>query len=1130
MNKGSAEFLSVQVVVCAALIQFSCPGAAAAGADRISLAGQWRFQLDRSNAGISEEWFQHTLTQRIKLPGSLPAQGVGDDISVETKWTGDIVDKSWFTAPEYAKYRQPGNIKVPFWLQPEKSYAGAAWYQRDIEIPANWKGKRVLLKLEQPHWETRLWVDGREAGSNNSLSTPHAYDLGTNLPPGKHQLTIRVDNSLVVDVGVNSHCISDHTQGNWNGIVGQIELRCDPPPWVASDGLLRFGDLQVFPSLSRKSAKVRMKVLNLTGQSVKVDICLSPVPGNNVISAPPCPQHRLEARIAPEGSTVETECALGDTVYPWDEFSPSVYRLSARLDGRFGGHMQIDTNDTTFGLREIATEGTQLVLNGRKIFIRGTLECCIFPLTGHPPTDVESWKRIIRVAKAHGLNLIRFHSWCPPEAAFVAADELGFYYQVETCWPNQSTTLGDGKPVDQWVYDETDRILKAYGNHPSFLLMPHGNEPGGRNATAYLAQWVDHYRNLDPRRLWTSGSGWPQIPQNQFHVTPDPRIQSWGGGLKSRINARPPETQTDYRDYIQQRTVPVISHEIGQWCVYPNFDEMSKYKGYLKPKNFEIFRDSLDARGMGALARQFLLASGKLQTLCYKEDIESALRTPGMGGFELLDLHDFPGQGTALVGVLDPFWEGKGYVTAEEYRRFCNSTVPLARMARRVFTADESLQADIEVAHFGPEPLSSAAVYWKLVDASGKKVSSGGWGTKPIPVGNGTALGQVSVDLKSLPAPARYKLVVGVCQLSQASLPRRGDPRVFENDWDIWVYPSKVDTQPPAGVTVVEELDSQALSSLDSGGKVLWLIPPSRVWSGQPNKVALGFSSIFWNTAWTRRQPPTTLGILCDPKHPALANFPTEHHSNWQWWYLVNRAGAMILDDLPKELSPTVRVIDDWVTNHKLGLVFEGKVGKGKLMVCSIDLKYNLYQNPVARQMLRSLLDYMGGKSFNPKVAISKEDLARLLHRTPPSRLVSLGAKVIENDSEDSANGNVAAHAIDGDPDTIWHTRWQPANDPLPHHLTIDLGRAVTLKGITYLPRQNMANGRIAQGEIYCSTEPNSWPAPAAKVKWPDTDQLQTVTFKQPVTARYLKLVARSEVNGNPFASIAELDVLMDER
>ncbi len=1097
-------------------------------ADRISLAGTWRFELDRADAGIRERWFERPLARKIQLPGSLPAQGVGDDISVETKWTGDIVDKSWFTAPQYAQHRQPGNVKVPFWLQPKTHYSGAAWYQRDVEIPADWKGKRIVLKLERPHWETRLWVDGLEVGSNISLSTPHEYDLGASLPPGRHHLTVRVDNSLVVDIGVNSHGISDHTQGNWNGIVGQIELCCDPPPWMAADGLAWIEDLQVFSSLSRKSARVRMNVGNRTGQALRVAVSVSIAPVNNVASAAPIPQHHMEASIPPGGETIETECALGETVYPWDEFSPTLYRLAVALDGTPMGRVVRAGKEITFGLRDISTQGAQLLINGRKTFIRGTLECGIFPLTGHPPTDVESWKRIIRVAKAHGLNLMRFHSYCPPEAAFTAADELGFYFQVETCWPNQSTTLGDGKPVDQWVYDETDRIVKACGNHPSFLLMAHGNEPGGKNAAAYLARWVEHYKALDSRRLWTSGAGWPQLPENQFHVTPDPRIQHWGAGLKSRINALPPETQTDYREYVRQRNVPVISHEIGQWCVYPNFAEMRKYKGYLQPKNFEIFRESLEARGMGGLARQFLLASGKLQTLCYKEDIESALRTPGMGGFQLLDLHDFPGQGTALVGVLDPFWEGKGYVTAEQYRRFCNSTVPLARMSKRVFTRDEALEADLEVAHFGPEPLSPAAVFWKLVNDSGAPVTNGGWGVKSIPVDNATALGRITVSLGSVPAPARYKLVVAVGQVPLASLSRRGNPPVFENDWDLWVYPPRVDTQPPEGVTMLEALDSRALDALDSGGKVLLLIPPNRVHTGESNKVALGFSSIFWNTAWTRRQAPTTLGILCDPKHPALANFPTEYHSNWQWWYLVSRARPMILDDLPKDVRPIVRVIDDWVTNHKLALAFEARMGKGKLLVCSMDLKQNADSNPVARQMLHSLLGYMSGPEFRPKATLSREDLARLLVRTPPSKLVALGARVIEADSEDSANGNLAANAIDGDPVTIWHTRWQPQDDPMPHHLVIDLGRTVTLKGLTYLPRQDIANGRIGECEIYCGADGTSWSLPAAKARWSNTAQLQTVLFPAPLEARYLRVVARSGTNGKPFASIAELDVLTD--
>ena len=442
--------------------------------------------------------------------------------------------------------------------------------------------------------------------------------------------------------------------------------------------------------------------------------------------------------------------ALGASAPTWDEFAPVLLQLTATLEA---GEAR-DTRAVRFGLREIGTQGTQFVVNGRKVFFRGTLECAIFPKTGHPPTDVDSWRRIVRIAKAHGLNLIRFHSWCPPEAAFTAADEEGFYYQVEVAsWANSSTRLGGGLPIDEWLYRETGRILKAYGNHPSFVLLPYGNEPAGRDAE-FLGRWVEHWKAEDPRRLYTSASGWPQIPENQFHVSPDPRIQAWGAGLASRVNAKPPETRTDYRDYVRARTVPVISHEIGQWCAYPNLAERSKYTGYLKAKNFDIFADTLAANGMADQAADFLHASGKLQALLYKEDIESALRTPGMGGFELLDLHDFPGQGTALVGVLDPFWDSKGYVTADAFRRFAGSTVPLARLDRRVFTTAETLagrrrgralRPKASRRRRGPSGGSSATTAEPSPGARCRR--------RDVPVDNGVALGRVRVSLAKLAAP-----------------------------------------------------------------------------------------------------------------------------------------------------------------------------------------------------------------------------------------------------------------------------------------------------------------------------------------------------------------------------------------
>ncbi|MBP8258419.1 MAG: glycoside hydrolase [Verrucomicrobia bacterium] len=965
--RRSALWAAVAVVIAA-------PARDVAGADHtLSLAGRWRYELDREDAGIRDAWFASPRPHRLRLPGSLPAQGIGDDVSLETAWTGDIVDRSFFTAPEYEPDRQPGRIRIPFWLQPDKRYVGAAWYQRDFNVPPSWAGRPITLFLERPHWETRVWLAGENAaspprclGTNDSLSAPHEHLLGI-LAPGRYQLTIRVDNRLVVDVGVNSHSVSDHTQGNWNGLAGRLELRARPAvrleaPRIApgNDGSVRL-EIPVRNALDTPAAGTIETVIRepetgrIAGRA------------RTRFNAPPEPGAPLSD--AGADGICAVDLRLDGPPRLWSEFDPCLYAAEMRLetdDGRWSDRVR-----STFGFREIAARGTQFVLNGQPLFIRGTLDCCIFPLTGHPPTDAASWRRLIGVAKDHGLNNIRFHSWCPPEAAFAAADEAGFYLHVECgSWANQSTTLGDGKPVDAWIYREADRILSAYGNHPSFVFLLYGNEPGGPKAGAYLTKWVEHYKARDPRRLYSSGAGWPQLPVNQFHVTPDPRIQAWGAGLKSRINARPPETVTDYRDYIQARPVPVISHEIGQWCVYPNFDEIRKYRGYLKPRNFEIFRDRLEAHHMGHQARAFLAASGKLQTLCYKEDIESALRTPGMGGFQLLDLHDFPGQGTALVGVLDPFWESKGYVTAAEFRRFCNSTVPLALLEKRVFTAAESLRVPVKIAHFGPASAEPAEVRWSLENASGHPVREGSLGAHRLGAGQENAVGRIETSLAGIRAPQSLRLAV--------QLP--GTP--FRNDWDIWVYPAGIDTSIPAGITVVNDLDSVALDALDAGGRVLLLIPPQQVQGDRQGPVALGFSSIFWNTAWTRRQAPHTLGILCDPAHPLFRQFPTESHSNWQWWYLIHRAGAMILDPLPAEMAPAVQVIDDWFTARKLGLAFEARVGRGRLMVCSIDLVSNLESDPVVRQFRRSLLDYVSSDAFQPRVAATPEQIRSLFRRS----------------------------------------------------------------------------------------------------------------------------------------------------
>jgi len=917
---------------------------------RIDLAGEWKFAIDPSDKGISEKWFDQQLTDKVNLPGSMSTNGKGFDITTETKFTGGIADSSYYKKAEYAKYRVTGNIKLPFWLQSEKYYQGMAWYQKEVNIPKDWKKQNIQLVLERCHWESRLWIDNLEIGMRNSLGTPHVYDLTALLKPGNHVISICVDNCVKeIDPGENSHSISDHTQTNWNGIVGDIFLEARPT--------LLIQNVRIFPDIRLKKIVAEIKILNSTAKKQKTTINLS-VDG---ITNPE--SKSLNVVVAPGIDSVMIAYPMGDEVKLWSEFHPNTYNFKAELTNKKTTH----TYRTTFGMREIKAVGKQLQINGKPLFLRGTLECAIFPKTGFPPTDKTEWLRIFNIARAHGLNHFRFHSWCPPKAAFDAADELGFYLQVESSsWANQSTTLGDGKPFDKYLYEESERMVEAYGNHPSFCMMLYGNEPGGKNQIPFLTKFVNYWKNKDARRIYTSGAGWPNLDVNDYLSSSDPRIQGWGEELKSIINKSAPASSYDWNKRIASFNQPMVSHEIGQWCVYPNFKEIAKYTGVVRAKNFEIFQETLKDNGMAQLADSFLLASGKLQALCYKADIEAALRTKDFGGFQLLDLHDFPGQGTALVGVLDPFWNEKGYITPKEYSRFCNSTVPLVRLKKHIYTNNDTLSATIEVAHYGDKPIKACTPVWKMSDVSGKTIFSGQTAQTDIPLGNCIPLGQISVPLASVQKATKLILEVTV--------------GTFSNSWDIWIYPAKKEMiSEVEKIKVVSELDVATEKFLENGGSVLLTLKKGTLKPEFGGKIAIGFSSVFWNTAWTGGQAPHTLGILCNPNQPALADFPTEYHSNWQWWDAMSHSNAIMFAAVSPEIKPIVRVIDDWFTNRPLALLFEVKVGKGKLLVSGIDFNQDMENRPEAQQLLFSLKKYMTGSQFSPNVEVNAGEINKMI-------------------------------------------------------------------------------------------------------------------------------------------------------
>ena len=870
----------------------------------INLSGKWQFRSE-SEKGT------------VRLPGSMLTNGKGDPVNVNTKWTSSLYDSSYFFNPYMEKYRVEGKMKFPFFLTPERHYVGHAWYERTVKIPKSWEGRQVTLYLERPHIETTVTVNGQKVGHQMSLSVPHQFDLTPYIIyGGKNQLSIEVYNGIEnVSVGQDSHSVTDQTQGNWNGIIGRMELQAGPIIW-------------------------RKRV------------------------TPHWDDHTIDIVI----NDSIYHIALGSDTVRWDEFHPQLYTRTVDYQG-------IPVS-VTFGLREIRAKGQQLYINGRPLFLRGTVENCTFPETGFPPTDEREWERVFGKCKEYGLNHIRFHSFCPPEAAFCVADRLGLYLQPEgPSWPNHGIKLRRGMPIDQYLLDEGRRIVDTYGHHPSFCMMAAGNEPAG-DWMPYCQDWVKTMREYDSNRIYCGacvGGGWVWDEGSDYHVKSGARGLDW--------DKVAPHSDDDYYQLLQYpinykkeepNNEPIIAHEVGQWCAFPDFKEIPQYTGVYKARNFEIFQDLLRDNGMASQAELFLMASGYLQVLSYKYDIERNLRTKDYSGFQLLGLNDYSGQGTALVGPLNVHWREKGYCTKEDWTEFCSPIVPLAKFPKFVYTNNETLQIPIEVYNASDHALENVAANIELsMDNEKSSIIHYPLSTiKNVPIGKNTPLGTVNLSLEKFEKPTKLTLTV---QLSDN----------IKNHWDFWVYPNDLqfDNIQLTDFYETDSLDAKALKVLEQGGDIL-LTAGGKIRYG--NDVYHSFLPVFWNTSWFKMRPPHTTGSYIQSEHPVFRNFPTDNWQNLNWWELVNRTQVINLREFPTDFQPIVQPIDTWHVSRKLGMLLEVQVLNGRLLMTTIDITNKLDSRPVARQLRYSILQYMASKDFKPSTRVGVDVIQHLFEREAP--------------------------------------------------------------------------------------------------------------------------------------------------
>lgn len=743
---------------------------------------------------------------------------------------------------------------------------------------------------------------------------------------------LRIDNRKQHDISMRelAHAYTEDTQVKWNGVLGRMELKAEND--------VKLQQVNVYPDIAGKRIKVKAVLVRTNPQTTQAEITLQV---NCAETGKAYEPQTYPAAFPHDTVCIEKEYALDEDMRLWDEFSPALYTLHASCHTRQG----TDRYETTFGMREIGHTNGYLTINGNRIFLRGTLECCIFPLTGTPPTDEAGWEKVFSTAKAWGLNHLRFHSYCPPEAAFKVADRMGFYLQVEL--PNWSLTVGKDTATNRFLYQEFDRIIAAYGNHPSFCMLSAGNEL--QPDFQFLNAFVGYMKRQDNRHLYATttftfeqGHGTQPEPEDDFFVT-QWTDKGWIRG-QGVFDAEEPNFNKDYRKAAEGIKVPLISHEIGQYSVYPDMKEIGNYTGTLEPLNLKAIQKDLEKKGLAGKAERYLQASGRFAVQLYKEEIERAMKTPQFSGYQLLGLQDFPGQGTALVGLVNAFWESKKLTDERYFRQFCSPVVPLARFEKATWTTNETFAAQVEIANYYKEDIRGKHILWQLTDKTGYEVGRGKLDAGTFKKGTVTSAGEIHVGLEKVRNAAQLCLKVTI------------EDTDWENSWSIWVYPPLKELN--TGDVVLTQDISQALSALDAGKKVLLSPRPDKL-EGLEGK----FLPVFWSPVHFPKQAGT-MGILCDPKHPALLHFPTEMHSDWQWWNLVKHSKVLVMDSLP-DLQPIIEVTDNFVNNRRLASVFETKYGKGKLIMSSIDLlSTESKQKPEVKQLFYSLTQYMNSADF----------------------------------------------------------------------------------------------------------------------------------------------------------------------
>lgn len=876
----------------------------------LDISGSWFYKTDYDDNGIKEEYYKEKFELGgFMLPGSACENGVGK-------------------RQEYYDEMTKESVRAP---RERFEYMAPLWLQREIVVPEEFVGKQLKLFLERVNIASELWIDGEKAGRQIiELSVPHVYNLTGKLTAGRHMLTLRIDNRNLLNIGTMASGYSIDTQGYWNGIIGRMELQCEntshleniqvyPEENGITVRLVAASD--IYSPLERRSAEIALSVTAPDGKALPVKYFLCELFTSRQVEY-------LEYEIA------DAQC--------WDEFTPNLYTLQVK----YQCEGKTDQKSVKFGIRTMKTAHKQILLNHKPIALRGTIDCAIYPLTGYPPMDTATWRKNFKTVKDYGLNHVRFHAWCPPEAAFCAADELGLYVSVEMpLWLNRdigALEVGEDSIHRAYYPQEAMAISKNYGNHPSFIMFSNGNENMGD--FELLEDIIIQMKAYDTRRIYTLTTNFdhPLLPCEDYLCAFE------AGGHKIRIqnvhDIVAESTGLDYSKAVSDVPVPIISFEVGQYCVYPDVDVIEKYTGNMLPVNFDVIKKQMIKKGVYHRLHDYIEASGNLAARLYKEDIEAALRTKDFGGFELLSLTDYTGQSTATVGMLDAFFDSKGIIKSEEFRAFCNEVVPLFK-AKRIYKNTETLEAELDLYDYGQvrikEPVFGVEIY--IGDELFYQIQ--------------TTDRKIKVPLNSIEKPSRLTVKLRV--------------ENYVNSWNVYVFMEKLmeDGNSVRNITRYDGGSRELLRKIiKEGGRVIVTADCLK------NPIEGSFIPVFWSPVHFPSQKPC--GAIIDDTHPVFTDFPTEKYPDYQWKNLLENSKGMEISSFGKDFKPIVEIVPNFVDNTPSSPLFEAKVGRADIMFCGFDLEA---EDLASGQLKECIYSYVNSEAFQPENCIEEGEFMGLV-------------------------------------------------------------------------------------------------------------------------------------------------------